>query len=946
MNISTDLSLDTAPPLSLTSRGPFTIHLMSHIYRLLFIVLCSPFMVSHAMASAATPQQNEDPETTLPPFQCSWVLPKYPLQIGVASDLQLYVNRVVQRSQLPSFPESPNTKWKWGSLHSSTSSNGHVGQLIHLQVTSLKSGPLELPQMQWKDMSLGAAGLHGDSTHDLEKTPTTPALTLQVKEAKESPDMTWTIEGPQGELYPGEGFVLNITWTTRLSLSQIKALNFDLPILRDQRFRHHALATHHPKGKSNEIGLPMGSQRIIGHWKRVMWKDSPAHTITFQLILSALESGSFTFPDAFIYCSIPQKTPILDKKRKWKGMTYPSYFNNNFFQGKEERQKLVRIFSASQEKLKLKVRPLPSIGRPKDFSGFIGKPKMELTPMQQQLVEGEVFELHLSMESDTILPAPAPKLSQHPAYAHNFTWGQDEALPLSLGKSRLYRFKLTPIHAELEVIPALVLHCFDPESESYISVRSNSPEIQVLPSQQFDQTQQKLSQWFSSQEPIIDDEEGIWGDQWGAPIKKYSGKSQEWIHLFLFLLAPFSFLGLWLNTLWKRRVLKRAHPLALEQCLNTLKAWSPKLDSVEHQQLHLDILAALRHYGLPLHPDNRTHAMHKNIYEWTAYLSRETSTKTNDHPKLPSTPQELSRCLMKLHHQHLKSVHSRNDTLGYQSAPLSAMFFLMSSLFFVMESPYDAHADTQNPDLESEFAALSALSHRTTLLEPHRGVEMHRQLALRLEGQWLNQQEKHRAFKDPQTHGRWAYNIANHWFHAEELGFAILWYQRAQNIYPKLPHLKHNLNVARQKRVDQLPPQFQIFQWSGQLSPYKLSIQWMFVLFHLFFFYRLGQWFFYKKGETGTVAFLCFFWILSLAIVVTLEIERQVNQPDAVITTASATARKGPSPIFSPAFTTPLHAGTEVKILEQKDRWSLIELSDLRTAWVPNRNFVKLTVKD
>jgi uncharacterized protein YgiM (DUF1202 family) len=120
----------------------------------------------------------------------------------------------------------------------------------------------------------------------------------------------------------------------------------------------------------------------------------------------------------------------------------------------------------------------------------------------------------------------------------------------------------------------------------------------------------------------------------------------------------------------------------------------------------------------------------------------------------------------------------------------------------------------------------------------------------------------------------------------------------------------------------------------------------MFVLFHLFFFYRLGQWFFYKKGETGTIAFLCFFWILSLAIVVTLEVERQVNQPDAVITTASATARKGPSPIFSPAFTTPLHAGTEVKILEQKDRWSLIELSDLRTAWVPNRNFVKLTVKD
>ena len=63
---------------------------------------------------------------------------------------------------------------------------------------------------------------------------------------------------------------------------------------------------------------------------------------------------------------------------------------------------------------------------------------------------------------------------------------------------------------------------------------------------------------------------------------------------------------------------------------------------------------------------------------------------------------------------------------------------------------------------------------------------------------------------------------------------------------------------------------------------------------------------------------------------------RAANRNDAVILAREVIARKGDAAIYTAAFTSPLHAGAEVTILEQRGDWLRIQVEDGQEGWIPS----------
>jgi SH3-like domain-containing protein len=55
-----------------------------------------------------------------------------------------------------------------------------------------------------------------------------------------------------------------------------------------------------------------------------------------------------------------------------------------------------------------------------------------------------------------------------------------------------------------------------------------------------------------------------------------------------------------------------------------------------------------------------------------------------------------------------------------------------------------------------------------------------------------------------------------------------------------------------------------------------------------------------------------------------------------VILAGEVTARKGDAAIYEPAFSAPLHAGSEVTVLEQRGAWWRFRVEDGNEGWIPS----------
>ena len=176
------------------------------------------------------------------------------------------------------------------------------------------------------------------------------------------------------------------------------------------------------------------------------------------------------------------------------------------------------------------------------------------------------------------------------------------------------------------------------------------------------------------------------------------------------------------------------------------------------------------------------------------------------------------------------------------------------------------------------------------------------------------------------------FNLGNAYFKSGQIGRAIAAYREAQQITPRDPDLRANLQFAR----NQTPgPTLSPSRWQRWLARLNLN-EWTLLAAGALWLWLLLlavlQWRpvlrpvlrTYVFSLAGLGALLC------VCVVAALREDRFTHI--AIVVTREATARYGPLAESPAAFT--VHDGAELKVLDQKDEWLQVTAGPRRNGWL------------
>jgi len=183
-----------------------------------------------------------------------------------------------------------------------------------------------------------------------------------------------------------------------------------------------------------------------------------------------------------------------------------------------------------------------------------------------------------------------------------------------------------------------------------------------------------------------------------------------------------------------------------------------------------------------------------------------------------------------------------------------------------------------------------------------------------------------------QTSAAVCFNLGNALFKSGQIGRAIAAYRQAEELTPRDPDLRANLQFARNQVQGPtlLPGRWQ--RWLGRLTLNEWTLLaagalWLWLLLLAFL-----QW---RPALRSALRF----YVLGVGILVVIlaacaaSVLRQVQSTHTAIVTASeAVVRFGPLSESTAAFTA--HDGAELRVLDRKDEWLQVSAGPRRTGWL------------
>jgi tetratricopeptide (TPR) repeat protein len=189
------------------------------------------------------------------------------------------------------------------------------------------------------------------------------------------------------------------------------------------------------------------------------------------------------------------------------------------------------------------------------------------------------------------------------------------------------------------------------------------------------------------------------------------------------------------------------------------------------------------------------------------------------------------------------------------------------------------------------------------------------------------------------------YNMGNAAFRSNNIGYAVLYYEKALKLNPSHQNALHNLGFVSRYRVDTFEevPQFFLRTWTRSLVTALSERSWS-ILSLVFFILILGCFLFFlfskkpgmkKAGFAGSLAFLLFFAVSMGAAIAQYG---RITTPEAgIILSPSVVVRSSPSESGTELFI--LHEGTRVMVNEEVSDWQNIRVVDGREGWIPVTEF-------
>ncbi|WDP86808.1 MAG: BatD family protein [Desulfobacter sp.] len=178
------------------------------------------------------------------------------------------------------------------------------------------------------------------------------------------------------------------------------------------------------------------------------------------------------------------------------------------------------------------------------------------------------------------------------------------------------------------------------------------------------------------------------------------------------------------------------------------------------------------------------------------------------------------------------------------------------------------------------------------------------------------------------------YNLGNAYLKSNDIGRAILWYERALRLSPGDPDLNFNLNFARNQVTDKIERSFSpwtvLFFWQG-VMPLKY-FQFLSIGASLLFFAWAVIRKIRKKKVFSGPGIVLFVMLMVFCLATGLEAGRLNSQRCAVILGQTVSVRSGTHEAATQLFD--LHAGTRVDVVDKKENHIKIRIGKEKVGWV------------
>jgi tetratricopeptide (TPR) repeat protein len=188
--------------------------------------------------------------------------------------------------------------------------------------------------------------------------------------------------------------------------------------------------------------------------------------------------------------------------------------------------------------------------------------------------------------------------------------------------------------------------------------------------------------------------------------------------------------------------------------------------------------------------------------------------------------------------------------------------------------------------------------------------------------------------------GRLYYNLGNCYYKLDEIGYAILYYEKAKKFLPNDSEVSLNLELARLKVIDrvEMPSRFFLFEWWDKIK-YFYSIPQLtrltlilYILTAVIFVFFL----FLKKDRIRKVFFSVFLIFLIFTLfsgyVLFSNIYKENTNQYAILLPKSVNVLSAPEENSTDVFI--LHEGVKIKLEDEIEDWVKIVLPDSKSGWI------------
>jgi tetratricopeptide (TPR) repeat protein len=192
------------------------------------------------------------------------------------------------------------------------------------------------------------------------------------------------------------------------------------------------------------------------------------------------------------------------------------------------------------------------------------------------------------------------------------------------------------------------------------------------------------------------------------------------------------------------------------------------------------------------------------------------------------------------------------------------------------------------------------------------------------------------------------YNLGNAYFKSNELGLAILNYERALRLDPGNDDAHFNLEFANQKVIDNVVmyESFFLKKWIDLLMKLLSSDGW-FLTAGLFFIIMLTGVMIFIFGNSLIIR-KSGFYLASVLLVLTivsvifagLRLNQMEKHQEAIILSGAVVAKSSPDKSGTELFQ--LHEGTKVSVMTELGNWLEIKLGNGNIGWIETRHLERI----